>query len=143
MLKRKRRRKYASGLMVRLIDIVFILLFGFVAISEVDRMSKVKLAKSDSVSKNRPEQKTVIYISIPADGVYWVENETRRLDTIQEVERYILQKRDQYAEKNIDLDVRIRASHNSAVKYAFPVVRRCQNMNVHVEMDVIRQESST
>jgi len=137
-MKRRKKKRMQSGLIIRLIDVVFILLFGFIAISEVDRRSQIKLAISKAVEKNLPDQEAVVFVGVLPEGKYLVENETDVLDSLNELIAYFQEKRLQLEKKKIKMRVRIRASRNAAVKYTFPIVNACNEMQVPVGMDVLK-----
>lgn len=136
MSKRKKRR--GSGLIIRLIDVVFILLFGFIAISEVSKRSKIKLAKSVAVPASAPDRETVVYIGVLADGNYLVNDESQVITDLGLLEKYILRERVRLSRQNVLMRVRIRTSYNAPVKYAFAVVNICQDMKIPAGLDVIK-----
>jgi biopolymer transport protein ExbD len=138
MRKRKRKKRIQNGLIIRLIDVVFILLFGFISISEVDRRSQIKLAVSQAVEKNLPDREAVVFVGVLPEGKYLVENETNALDSLNALIAYFQEKRMQLEEKNIKMRVRIRASRDAAVKYTFPIVNVCNEMQLPVGMDVLK-----
>ena len=62
-IKKKKRR---TGLVLRLVDVIFILLFGFIIISEVERKSVIKLAKSKTTLPDIPDKEVVVQMnSVP------------------------------------------------------------------------------
>lgn len=139
MVKAKKRKRLPSGLIVRLIDVVFILLFGFIAISEIDRRSQIKLAKSETEAPNLPDREQVVFIGVLPDGRYLVDDETKVIVEPDMLARYIIDIRDVLAEQNAALRIRVRANHDAAVKYAFPVVSICRELEVPVGVDVIKK----
>ena len=138
MMKRRKKKRVQSGLIIRLIDVVFILLFGFIAISEVDRRSQIKLAISKAVEKNLPDREAVVFVGVLPEGKYLVENESDVLDSLNALIAYFKEKRLQLEAKNIKMRVRIRASRDGAVKYTFPIVNVCNEMQLPVGMDVLK-----
>jgi biopolymer transport protein ExbD len=136
MKTRKRRR---SDLIIRLIDVVLILLFGFIAISEVSKKSKIKLAESRAVPVAAPDRETVVYIGVLPDHRFLVEDETMVIDRAEELSRYIAEKQRQFDRKNVQLRVRVRANHDAEVLYAFTVVNICQDLQIPVGLDVVKK----
>lgn len=137
-MARKRKKRYVSGLIIRLIDVVMILLFGFIAISELSKKTKIKLAKSSTVPATYPDRERVLYIGVLPDGRYLVDNETRLIASAEVLAKYLDVQRQAHVQTSTRLRVRLRASHNTPVKYAFPVVNICKEMSIPVGLDVIR-----
>lgn len=136
MSKRKKRR--VSGLIVRLIDVVLILLFGFISISEVSRKSKIKLAESLAVPATAPDREAVVYIGILPDGRYLINNESQVITYPNLLAKYINSEWVRLNRQNVRMRVRVRTNYNSPVKYAFAVVNICQDMKIPVGLDVIK-----
>jgi len=139
MLNKKKKRRAASGLIIRLIDVVLILLFGFIAISEISKKSRIDLPESEAVPATAPDREVVVYIGILPDGRYLVEDETAVIDDPAALMRYVLQKQSELNSRNIRMRVRVRANHDSEVRYAFTVVNICQETKIPVGLDVIRK----
>lgn len=139
MLTKKKKRRAASGLIIRLIDVVLILLFGFIAISEISKKSKIDLPESEAVPATAPDREVVVYIGILPDGRYLVEEETAVIDDPASLMRYILQTQSELNSRNIRMRVRVRANYDSEVRYAFTVVNICQDTKIPVGLDVIRK----
>jgi biopolymer transport protein ExbD len=139
MLTKKKKRRAASGLIIRLIDVVLILLFGFIAISEISKKSKIDLPESEAVPATAPDREVVVYIGILPDGRYLVEEETAVIDDSASLMRYILQKQSELNSRNIRMRVRVRANYDSEVRYAFTVVNICQDTKIPVGLDVIKK----
>jgi biopolymer transport protein ExbD len=136
---RKRRRRRISGLILRLIDVVLILLFGFIAISEVSRRSKIDLAESLSVPATAPDREIVVYVGVLPDGTYLVDEERSRIRGVDHLTTYISNQRDRLDDQNLRMRVRVRSNHDAAVEHAFALVNICQDMRIPVGLDVIRK----
>lgn len=139
MLNKKKKRRAASGLIIRLIDVVLILLFGFIAISEISKKSRIDLPESEAVPATAPDREVVVYIGILPDGRYLVEDETAVIDDPASLMNYVLQKQSELNNRNTRMRVRVRANHDSEVRYAFTVVNICQETKIPVGLDVIRK----
>lgn len=124
--------------MIRLVDVVFILLFGFIAISKVEKMSQIELPKSETVAGRPLNQETVVFIGVLPNGHYLVENETIEIKNEKDLNFYLVQKRQELAANEVLMRVRIRANHDSAVKHAFMLVKKCQIMNIKVGIEVVK-----
>lgn len=137
-MSRKRKKPRPSGLIIRLIDVVLILLFGFIAISELSKKSKIKLAKSETVPATAPDRETVVYIGVLPDGRYLVDGERRVIQDLRTLAEYINRERVRLNRRNIRMRLRIRTNYNAPVKHAFAVVNICQDMKIPVGLDVIK-----
>jgi biopolymer transport protein ExbD len=139
MLTKKKKRRAASGLIIRLIDVVLILLFGFIAISEISKKSKIDLPESEAVPATAPDREVVVYIGILPDGRYLVEDETAIIGDPASLARYVIQKQSELNSRNIRMRVRVRANYDSEVRYAFTIVNICQDTKIPVGLDVIKK----
>lgn len=139
MLNKKKKRRSSSGLIIRLIDVVLILLFGFIAISEISKKSKINLPESVSVPPTNPDREMVVYIGILPEGRFLVEDETAVIEEPASLVRYILQRQNDLNSRNIRMRVRVRANFDSEVRHAFTVVNICQDSKIPVGLDVIKK----
>ncbi len=135
----KKRKYFKGGMMIRLVDVVFILLFGFIAISKVEKMSRIELPKSETVAGRPLNRETVVFIGVLPNGHYLVENETIDIGDEKSLNYYLRTKRDALAANGVRMRVRVRANHDAAVKHAFILVKKCQKMNVKVGIEVIKK----
>lgn len=141
-MRKKNKKRLRSDLIIRLIDVVLILLFGFIAISEVSKKSKIDLAESHAVPTTAPDKEDVVYIGVLPDHRYLVEDETLVIDRADALARYIVNKQRQFQQQDRRLRIRVRANHDTEVKYAFTVVNLCQTMSIPVGLDVVKRKRS-
>lgn len=125
-----------GGMLIRLIDVVFILLFGFIAISEVTYRSKINLPKSTQTPPSYPDQEEIIFIGIMPNGTYLVENETLAIRDTKTLNRYLSNKFSLYKNQGILLRVRIRSAWNAQIKYMMAAADICDNLGIPKGMDV-------
>lgn len=69
-----------GGMIVRLIDVVFIILFGFIAISDIQMKRQIRLP-GPLQEKKQQEQKDILFIFVHVDtrGQFTVKLEERKL----------------------------------------------------------------
>ncbi len=139
MSRHRKRKKYVSSLIIRLIDVVLILLFGFIAISEISKKSKIKLAESTSVPATAPDRESVVYIGVLPDGRYLIDDERRSVRSLNALAQYLRNERIRLNRKNSRMRVRVRSNHDAKIEYVFAAVRLCQNQNVPVGLEVIKK----
>ena len=139
MNKNRRKQRYRTNLIIRLIDVVLILLFGFIAISEVSKRSKICLAESTTVPATVPDRERVLYVGVLPDNRFLVEEETAVIENPAALAAYLAQQRERMEARNIRMKVRVRANHDAPVRLAFAVVNICQEMKIPVGLDVIKK----
>lgn len=122
-----------SGYMVRLVDVVLILLFGFISISNA-RDSALDLVESDEMSPSLVDNYEVVFLGILDDGRYLLEKKGSILGDIDEVRTYLLQERRLHT--TIPLKVRIRASKNAPVQQVFALTALCEEINIENSLEV-------
>ncbi|RMI00529.1 MAG: hypothetical protein D6681_11245 [Calditrichaeota bacterium] len=137
--KKKRRRRVSTATIIRLIDVVMILLFGFIAISEISKKSQIQLPKSEAVPETAPDREQVVYVGVLPEGRFLVEEETAVIEDVTTLATYLQQQRRMLAQRNRRMRVRVRANYNAPVKYAFVVVNICQELKIPVGLDVIKK----
>ena len=122
--------KRKSGLVVRLIDVVLILLFGFISISQIDDASMVDLPISSETKLSTPDTENLIPISIYHRGrnqwIYLVENETKSLSNIDAVHLYLKNKQRFYKR---DIRVKIYSESMAPIKYTMQLTDLCEQLN--------------
>lgn len=127
-----------GGTLIRLIDVVFILLFGFISISEINQKSQIELPKSKETPPSNPDREQVIFVGITSDGKFLVENETRMIEGVRTLYFYLQGKVNQARRENTLLRVRIRSNWNTPVKYTAAVANLCENLKIPKGVDVHR-----
>jgi len=128
-----------SGIVIRLIDVVLILLFGFISISEVSQQTKVNLPRSTQVPLSNPDKEEILIIGINSKGVYLVDEESTQINDLQILEAYILEKQAVYAALTAKIRVRIRSDRNAPAKYTMRLATLCDQHNIPKSIDVERR----
>lgn len=130
-----------SKLMLRLIDVVFNLLFAFIAISQIGFSLAIELPKSTEAATEAPESTNIVIIGVTKEGTYPVERGDRELKSIQEVQRFLMQKQQETRGQGVQLGVRIRADWNSPVEYGMALARVCRDLGIPKGLDVVRRDA--
>ncbi len=132
------------GTILRLIDVVFILLFGFLSISEINRRGIFQLPKKSEVETEEAVP-TSIVVEISKSGDFICGNEKLVLDGNDPNERiellrgYIQQEYNERADKE-GVFVEIRSDRNAAIQYAVNVKDVCDNLGIVSTIGVIIEE---
>ncbi|MBN1350977.1 hypothetical protein JXJ21_16270 [candidate division KSB1 bacterium] len=132
-----------GGLIVRLIDIVLILLFGFISISSLDTKSDVRLSETTDIPQTNIDEEEILVIAIPAEDMFRIESvekETKQVGTsvkgLKNIKKIILQKNAQYQKIGKKMKVRIRANWYLPIKYAMDLALFCDADSIEKSIDV-------
>ena len=125
-----------STVIIRLIDIVLILLFGFLVISEINKKSPIQLPQSRIPIEQNIDEEELFIIGIDENKRLYIENEDRYVKDL-EVLTGIIENRHAYYEKHgKKLRVRIRSFWNIPIKHTMRIAQYCQQHDISVGMDV-------
>ena len=130
----------ASGFILRFVDVVLLLLFGFIAISNLQN-SDVTLPESEETEVSPLDTDEIIFVGVMSDGSYLVENETIRLTDLRSLQEHLNAKR--LSRPGSPFKVRIRSSFDAPVRYAFEVATLCDNMGLDKALEVALKSSDT
>ncbi len=122
-----------SGFVVRFVDVVLILLFGFISISSV-RATEIDLADSSETPAPIPEAEEVIFVAIRSDGTYLLRDESVEVRGAPQLFRSIAQELESLGE--LPVKVRIRASHDTPMRYLVDASRVCDELGVPKALEV-------
>ena len=120
--------------LVRFVDVVLILLFGFISISQVQKRSVVSPPKSSETAKTPADEVTDVFVSITDTGSYLVDNETRALETMDALTQFVELKKQQYGADR--MKIRIRSDDTAPIQYAIALAEICDNAGVEKALDV-------
>lgn len=123
----------SGGFLLRFVDVVLILLFGFIVISDLDEETRIILPESHETERAAPDMEVVVFISITSEGEYLNEAENLQFENLESLESYIQSKQNQLGN---NLKVRIRANHDAQVRYAIAAAKICDRLNVKKAIDV-------
>jgi len=125
-----------GGIVIRLIDIVLNLLFGFISISEISNRTVIHLPRSEQVTYSLPDKEALIIIGITAEGQFIVENETEEITDFKDLKYYLVTKQKENDKNKIMMRVRIRSDWNAPIKYTLAVANLCDYLYIPKGMDV-------
>lgn len=130
------------GIVVRLIDIVLNLLFGFMCISTIERKSPVKLPQSDLPVQSQIQKEQLLVISINQQEQFLIESENMILPNFDAVKNLILTRNESFKKLDRTMKVRIRSYWNLPIRYTMRIANFCRDENIPVGMDVESISSS-
>lgn len=122
-----------SGFVVRFVDVVLILLFGFISISSV-RATEVELATSTETPAPPPELEEIVFVGIRQDGTYLLDDE--RLEVRGARELLVALAGQAEALGDVPLKVRIRASREAPMRYLVDAARVCDELGLPKALEV-------
>lgn len=126
-----------NATVIRLIDVVLILLFGFISISEISSRSVLELPKSTQMAYVYPDKEELLIIGITNEGKFLVEDESKIITDFGTLRDYVETKRLENTKNKIDTRVRIRSNWNTPIKYTLAVANLCDQLGIPKGVDVI------
>lgn len=129
-----------GGNILRLIDVVLILLFGFISISEVSHRSKIQLPKSTETPTTPPDKETIIVVGVSPKGAFLVNNESSLLSSAQELRDFLTLEKQKAVKAKARLKVRVRPNWNTPVEHAMTVAAICDQLQLPKGLDVRRAQ---
>jgi biopolymer transport protein ExbD len=120
-----------NGLIIRLIDIALIILFGFIAISDIKVNAQINLP-SPVQSENAESRNLFLLVKIYPQGQFEIiENQvTHTIDSLQVLEQLLLTLQEAYKRQNANLHVLIEPQSGSIVQSTIDVLDICSKMNI-------------
>jgi biopolymer transport protein ExbD len=122
-------KKKNNGIIIRLIDVVLIILFGFISISQIQETSKVKLPVSSETKLSNPDYENIIPVTIYPHAKnqwgFWIESENKFFSHIGHLHRYLIDKRRYYKK---DIRLKIYSEARAPIKYAMQVADLCEQL---------------
>lgn len=125
-------------MIIRLIDIVLLLLFGFISIAQITKKSIIQLPKSVSAPLATPDREEVVFVGVMRDGTFLVDNETRSVVDPRVLQIYLKQTQTALAQQKAVMRVRIRANWDVPMTHVFRAVAACEALKLPSGLDVIR-----
>jgi len=122
-----------SGFVVRFVDVVLILLFGFISISSV-QATEIELAESTETPAPLPEVEQVVFVGIRPDGTYLVDEERREVRGPNALLQFIAAEVTRLGDSPVK--VRIRASRDTPMRYLVDAARVCDQLGLPKALEV-------
>ncbi len=122
-----------SGFILRFVDVVLILLFGFITISNLQD-TEVNLPESTETAPVAMDTEEVLFIGVLANGNFLIEDETVLVTSLESVREHLIA-----SKRSISggpLKVRIRSSKDAAARDAFAVATLCDELGLNKSLEV-------
>lgn len=130
-----------GSLMIRMIDIVFILLFGFIAVSQISSAKSIDPPKSTEAERPAPEGARIVIVGVQKDGTYPIGSGELVLTEIGELEAYLAERAQEALNEGARLGVRIRADWDSPLEHSLAVAKICKRLGIPKGIDVVNVSS--
>jgi biopolymer transport protein ExbD len=122
-----------AGYLLRFVDIVLILLFGFICISSI-KPSSVQPPESSEAPYKNIDPSQIVFVSIQNDGSFLVEDERRTLRTPAKLRTFLRQKRD--ALGRAEMKARLRSSQTAPIYYLMQAAKICKQLGIPKSIEV-------
>ena len=122
-----------SGFVVRFVDVVLILLFGFISISSI-RETEVDLPNSTEAPPPPPQIEEIVFVGIRGDGTYLVDGERAELRGGDALHQFLLAQLSGL--DGTPVTVQIRASYDTPMGFLIEAARVCDALGVAKSFEV-------
>ena len=122
-----------SGFIVRFVDVVLILLFGFISISSI-RETSITLPESSETPPPAPELEEIVFVGIQGDGTYLVDNERLQVRGGQALYQFLTRQLASLGDAPVK--VRIRASWDTPMRFLVEASQVCDALGVPKAFEV-------
>lgn len=134
----KRRRSGNGSLMIRMIDIVFILLFGFIAVSQISQAEAIEPPESEEALLAAPEGPHILVIGVKAADRFSVENGEKVFRNVHSLRKYLEQAAGRAAGSGEEFRVRIRANWDAPIETCMKAAKLCRDLGFAKGIDVLK-----
>jgi len=118
-----------GGLIIRLIDVVLILLLGFISISDLTVKTQVKLPQGANESNTTIQKSQAVFIKIDKDGLFEIDdgiNKTPGISDINLIEQRLIDLKKSFH----NLVVIIEPDPDSIIQIAVDLIDICEKNNI-------------
>ncbi|MDZ7267140.1 MAG: biopolymer transporter ExbD [candidate division KSB1 bacterium] len=128
-----------GGMIIRYIDIALTVLFGFIAISDIEQKTQVRLPRSVSAVSTPTAINTVTLAVLPGPVYTLLEGPTEliRDAELERVEQELLTVRQKYLERQQDIIVLIQPDPNSPVQLTVNVLDVCERNQIQRNINYV------
>ena len=122
----------SGSLMIRLIDIVLIILLGFLTISDFSLKTQIKLPKGGDSSETE-EEVAIIVVKIMPDKAYYIDesvDELRMVRNTRLLEAHLAARIKEHDEKNQKIMVVVEPHMDTELQLTVDVLDVCENLQI-------------
>jgi len=121
-----------GGLIIRLVDVVLIILLGFLTISDFSLKTQIKLETGGNETENDSEM-AIITVRIMPDKTFYVEEQDqndRVIPRSNSLEAYLVNKADEYKRKKSHLMIVIEPDLDTEIQFTVDVLDICERLQI-------------
>lgn len=122
-----------SGFILRFVDVVLILLFGFISISSI-KPSEINPPESTEAPSLPPSLEEEVFVGVRKDGTFTVDGGAQTITSIAALRTYLSSKRAKY--EGVPVKVRLRASRVAPMRYLIQAASICDDLGIHKSIEV-------
>ena len=126
----------SAGMIVRMIDIVMILLFGFICTAELSSQSRIELPTTVELPPSNPDPEVVVFVGVTPEGNYLLGDEHRATPDLGLLETFLTIKKNELALTRYKMRVRLRANYNTPIRFVMQAADICDRIEVLKTVDV-------
>jgi len=122
---------FKSGTIIRLIDVVLIVLFGFLSITDVKNKSQIKLP-SNAAQKQQEQEQQIVFLNIRNDHHFALTDQegTTEIEGIEELEKRIVQLQDNYRRDYRQMILIIEPDAETMIQTTVDVMDLCEKHQI-------------
>ena len=98
------------------------------------RATEIDLAESTETPAPAPETEEILFVAIRADGTYLLDEERIEVQGVRELLSFVASELDRLGDRPVK--VRIRASHDTPMRYLVDAARVCDELGVPKALEV-------
>ena len=134
-----------GGLMIRMIDVVFILLFGFISISEINPLHSIEPPKVSQTypERNKANREGVVFVGINSSGSFVTEFAGLGSHTyfaIAGVKDFLREISTLQQSESGEIHVNIYSNWDAPIKYALTIAAFCDEFRLRKSLIVRKIE---
>jgi biopolymer transport protein ExbD len=121
-----------GGIIIRLIDVALIILFGFIAISDIKVRAQIKLPSDKQESESKTKQE-IIFVEIGLEGSFIIKKEETILAQtadLEQLERNLIRLYEDYKSKGSEVVVLIKPHKDSIIQRTVDVLDICERHQI-------------
>ena len=124
-------------MIIRLIDIVLLVLFGFISVSNLDDQTKVELPRSEEIPRAELETKDRVTISVDVMGEYYLQGSFKP-SSLDEVAQYLDDEKETWGSR--EMRILIRSDSGTPMASIKALVKLCSERGMDASFVVIKVE---
>ncbi|MCG3158886.1 MAG: hypothetical protein DKINENOH_05533 [bacterium] len=128
-----------GSMIIRYIDIALTVLFGFIAISDIEQKTQVRLPRSVSAVSTPAAINTVSLVVLPGPVYTLLEGATEVISNpeLERVEQELINVRQKYLDRQQDIIVLIQPDPNSPVQLTVNVLDICERNQIQRNINYV------